>query len=125
MTPWPYMDGLQSNFVHEIVNKTESYVRGRVHVNGMENFWSLLKRGLKGTYVCVEPFHLSRYVDEQVFRYNNRKHDDNTKITDAERFKAVMSDVLGKRLTYSDLTGKSESPHHATTGTGTEKQVPF
>jgi hypothetical protein len=59
-----------------VVNKTETYVRGRVHVNGMENFWSLLKRGLKGTYVCVEPFHLERYVDEQVFRYNNRKDGD-------------------------------------------------
>lgn len=120
-----YMDGLQKNFVHEIVNKTETYVRGRVHVNGMENFWSLLKRGLKGTYVCVEPFHLSRYVDEQVFRYNNRRHDDRTKITDAERFKTALSFVLGKRLTYSDLTGKSDSPHHAPTGTGTAEQVPF
>ncbi len=65
-------DKLSDSFVHEIVNKTESYVRGQVHVNGMENFWSLLKRGLKGTYVSVEPFHLERYVDEQVFRYNNR-----------------------------------------------------
>ena len=63
-----YMGEMNWRFVHEFVNKTESYVRGRVHVNGMENFWSLLKRGLKGTYVAVEPFHLERYVDEQVFR---------------------------------------------------------
>ena len=59
---------LRSRFVHEVVNKTASYVRGRVHVNGMENFWSLLKRGLNGTYVAVEPFHLERYIDEQIFR---------------------------------------------------------
>jgi hypothetical protein len=68
-----YDNGLQRRFVHDFVNKTESYVKGRVHVNGMENFWSLLKRSLRGTYVAVEPFHLSRYVDEQVFRYNHRK----------------------------------------------------
>ena len=112
-------DKLNWRFVHDVVNKTQAYVRGRVHVNGMENFWSLLKRGLKGTYVCVEPFHLSRYVDEQVFRFNNRKYGDR-KITDAERFATAMSFVPGKRLTYSDLTGKSDSPHHPETGTGTE-----
>ena len=67
-----YDNGLQRRFIHDVVNKTETYVRGQVHVNGMENFWALLKRSLKGTYVAVEPFHLSRYVDEQVFRYNNR-----------------------------------------------------
>jgi transposase-like protein len=111
-------DGLRWKFVHEFVNKTQTYVRGRVHVNGMENFWSLLKRGLKGTYVAVEPFHLSRYVDEQVFRYNNRKQGDH-KLTDADRFATAMSQIAGRRLTYSDLTGKSDSPHHAETGTGT------
>ncbi len=116
-----YDNGLQSRFVHDVVNKTEAYVKGRVHVNGMENFWSLLKRSLKGTYVAVEPFHLSRYVDEQVFRYNHRK-DGARKLTDSERFAAVVSQVLGHRLTYSDLTGKSDSPHHAATGTG-EMQV--
>jgi hypothetical protein len=89
----------------------------------MENFWSLLKRSLRGTYVAVEPFHLSRYVDEQVFRYNHRK-DGARKLTDSDRFAAVMTQVLGRRLTYSDLTGKSQSPHHATTGTG-EAAVPF
>jgi len=103
-----YESGLNSRFIHEFVNKTESYVRGRVHVNGMENFWSLLKRGLKGTYVAVEPFHLERYVDEQVFRYNSRKHDDGTKITAAERFELALPQFANKRLTYAELTGKTE-----------------
>ncbi len=115
-------DKLNWRFVHDVVNKTEAYVKGRVHVNGMENFWSLLKRGLKGTYIAVEPFHLSRYVDEQVFRYNNRK-DGDRKVTDAERFATAMSFVPGHRLTYSDLTGKSDSPHHAATGTGTAPEI--
>jgi transposase-like protein len=115
-----YDNGMQRRFVHDFVNKTEAYVKGRVHVNGMENFWSLLKRSLRGTYVAVEPFHLARYVDEQVFRYNYRK-DGDRKLNDADRFAAVMSQVLGRRLTYSDLTGKSDSPHHAPTGTGTEE----
>ena len=114
-----YMDGLQTHFVHDVVNKTQAYVKGQVHVNGMENFWSLLKRGLKGTYVCVEPFHLSRYVDEQVFRFNHRKREDNSKMTDGERFAQAMRQIVGRRLTYGDLTGKSEAPHHATTETGT------
>jgi hypothetical protein len=91
---------LHWRFVHEVVNKTESYVRGRVHVNGMENFWSLLKRGLNGTYVAVEPFHLFRYVDEQVFRYDNRD------MNDAQRFELALSQIAGKRLTYAELTGK-------------------
>lgn len=98
-------DKLSENFVHEIVNKTESYVRGRVHVNGMENFWSLLKRGLKGTYVAVEPFHLERYVDEQVFRYNHRKHMD-----DGQRFDLATRQIVGKRLTWKELTGKGTLP---------------
>jgi hypothetical protein len=103
-----YMQGVQWRFVHEIVNKTEAYVRGQVHVNGMENFWSLLKRGLKGTYVAVEPFHLERYVDEQVFRYNNRKNADGTPITPAERFSLALPQFANKRLTYAELTGKTE-----------------
>jgi transposase-like protein len=118
-----YDNGMQRRFIHDVFNKTETYVRGRVHVNGMENFWSLLKRSLRGTYVAVEPFHLARYVDEQVFRYNHRK-DGDRKLNDADRFAAVMSEVLNRRLTYSDLTGKSASPHHAPTGAG-ETQVPF
>jgi len=88
-----------------------------------ENFWSLLKRGLKGTYVAVEPFHLFRYVDEQVFRFNNRK-DGNCKLNDADRFARAMSQIAGRRLTYSELTGKDESPRHVPTGER-ETQVPF
>ena len=119
-----YDNGLQRRFVHDIVNKTETYVRGQVHVNGMENFWALLKRGLKGTYVAVEPFHLERYVDEQVFRYNNRKRADKSPMNDADRFKLAMSQVAGRRLTYTELTGKDQSPRHETTGTG-ETPIPF
>jgi len=120
-----YDSGMQLRFVHDVVNKTETYVRGQIHVNGMENFWSLLKRGLRGTYVAVEPFHLFRYVDEQVFRYNNRKHVDKTPMTDSERFTIAMGQVAGRRLTYSELTGKDQSPRHETTGAGETQQVPF
>jgi transposase-like protein len=105
-----YESGLQRRYVHEFVNKTETYVRGRVHVNGMENFWSLLKRGLKGTYVAVEPFHLERYVDEQVFRFNNRATKDNP-LNDADRFSLLCMQIVGKRLTYAELTAKgAEKP---------------
>jgi hypothetical protein len=93
--------------VHEVVNKTESYVSGRVHVNGMENFWSLLKRGLSGTYVAVEPFHLERYIDEQIFRYNNRATRDNP-LNDSDRFLLALSQVSNKRITYKELTGKTD-----------------
>jgi hypothetical protein len=94
-----------SKFVHETVNHVEEYVRGKVHTQGIENFWSLLKRGLSGTYVAVEPFHLDRYVDEQAFRYNNRATKDNP-LTDADRFALAVSQIAGKRLTYAELTGK-------------------
>jgi len=86
----------------------EAYVQGRVHTNGIENFWSLLKRGLNGTYISVEPFHLERYVDEQVFRYNNRKHGEE-KLDDGDRFRVLLSQIAGKRLTFSEVTGKSGS----------------
>ena len=79
------------------------YVRGRVHTNGLENFWSLLKRGIKGTYVTVEPFHLARYLDEQTFRFNNR---DNEEIGDAGRFALALAQIVGKPPTYDELTGK-------------------
>lgn len=79
-----------------------------MHTNGLENFWSLLKRGLKGTYVSVEPFHLFRYLDEQAFRYNNRKTADGDTINDAERFSLAVSQIVGKRLTYQQLTGKDK-----------------
>src|SRR6266567_3753877 len=94
-------DQLASLYAHEVVNHEMEYVRGRVHTNGMENFWSLLKRSLHGTYVAVEPFHLGRYVDEQVFRYNNRATKDNP-LNDSDRFLLAMSQVLGHRLTYSE-----------------------
>jgi hypothetical protein len=90
------------------VNHAEAYVNGRVHTNGLENFWSLLKRGLKGTYVAVEPFHLERYVDEQIFRFNNRSTKDNP-LTDSDRFLLALSQVANKRLTYRELTGKTDS----------------
>jgi transposase-like protein len=93
-------------FTHEIINKLEGYVKGRVHVNGMENFWSLLKRGLKGTYVSVDPVHLQAYVDEQVFRFNNREDADGEKLNDSDRFVAAMKQIVGKRLTYAEVTGK-------------------
>ncbi len=97
--------GLDKDYVHKFVNHAEEYVRGNVHTNGIENFWSLLKRGLKGTYVSVEPFHLFRYLDEQAFRYNERKHGDG----DAGRFSEILSSVADRRLTYKQLTGKTET----------------
>jgi transposase-like protein len=95
----------KAKYVHEFVNHLEKYVDGRVHTNGMENFWSLLKRGLNGTYVAVEPFHLFRYVDEQVFRYNNRGTK-KEKVTDSDRFELALSQIAGKRLTFAEVTGK-------------------
>ena len=89
-----------NEFQHEVVDHAVEYVRGDVHTNGLENFWSLVKRGLKGTYVSVEPFHLFRYLDEQVFRYNNRK------LNDGERFDIAVREIVGKRLTWDQLTGK-------------------
>jgi transposase-like protein len=93
--------GLSAEYVHDFINHAESYVNGNIHTNGLENFWSLLKRGLSGTYISVEPFHLFRYVDEQAFRYNHRKD-----MNDADRFEAIMRRVVGKRLTYAEVTGK-------------------
>ena len=96
---------MESDYDHEVINHAEAYVRERVHTNGMENFWSLLKRGLHGTYVSVEPFHLFRYLDEQAYRYNHRK------LSDSERFSAAVAGVMGKRLTFEALTGKMENAH--------------
>jgi transposase-like protein len=93
--------GLEADYDHETVDHAVEYVRGQVHTNTMENFWSLLKRGLKGTYVSVEPFHLFRYLDEQVYRFNKRKANDFT------RFAWVLGAVTGRRLTYAALTGKA------------------
>jgi hypothetical protein len=91
--------GLARDYSHHMVNHAVEYVRGNVHTNGIENFWSLLKRGLKGTYVSVEAFHLNAYVTEQAFRFNERK------TNDANRFRKVLSSVAGKRLMYKDLIG--------------------
>jgi transposase-like protein len=113
-------EGLATDYAHQVVDHAVQYVDGRVHTNGLENFWSLLKRGISGTYVSVEPFHLFRYLDEQTFRFNNRKD-----MNDGQRFKLAMSQIGGKRLTYSELTGKDQSPRHETTGTGEASQVPF
>jgi len=98
-------DGLSRNYIHEVINHSREYVRGEVHTQGIENFWSLLKRTLRGTYVAVEPFHLDQYLSEQVFRYNNRATPDNP-LTDADRFALAVSQISGKRLTYAELTGK-------------------
>jgi len=95
-----YVD-LRPAFEHEFVDHAIEYVRGKVHTNGLENFWSLLKRTLKGTYVAVDPEHLGRYLDEQVFRFNKRK------ITDAARFVLVAMQTVGKRLTWKSLTEDS------------------
>ena len=92
--------GLEQNYMHSVVNHAEAYVDGIVSTNGLENFWSLLKRGLNGTYVAVEPFHLFRYIDEQAFRFNNRGN------SDAGRFVKTMSQIVGKRLTFSEVTGR-------------------
>src|SRR5580704_14917183 len=92
-------EGLAGEYAHQVVDHAVKYVDGKVHTNGLENFWSLLKRGISGTYVSVEPFHLFRYLDEQSFRFNNRK------MTDGERFSVAVSGVIGKRLTFDQLTG--------------------
>ena len=93
---------MDDKYIHNVINHLEAYAEGNVHTNGMENFWSLLKRGLNGTYVSVEPFHLFRYVDEEAFRFNNRT------MTDEMRFHSAMRQIVGRRLTYKALTGKTE-----------------
>ena len=102
-------DTLHRRYIHDTVNHAVAYVKGRVHTNGLENFWSLTKRTLGGTYVAVEPFHLDRYIDEQVFRYNHRATKDNP-LNDSDRFLLALSQVANKRLTYDELTGKTGRP---------------
>lgn len=105
---YPAYDNLTAQeYIHATVNHVEEYVRGQVHTQGIDNFWSLLKRMLTGTYVAVEPFHLDRYLTELMFRYNNRATKDNP-LDDLDRFCAVLSQVSGKRLTYAEVTGKVE-----------------
>ena len=104
-------DQLQSytnltDYEHEVINQAMEYVRGNVHTNGLENFWSLVKRALKGTYISVEPFHLFWYLDEQMYRYNNRKDENGEKVSDFERFDRAVRQIVGKRITWDELTGK-------------------
>jgi len=101
---------LHYRFVHDVVNHSMTYVKGQVHTQGIEKFWSLLKRTLRGTYVAVEPFHLDRYIDEQVFRYNHRKNDEGVKMNDADRFNTALLGIAGRRLTFAEVTGKDGSP---------------
>lgn len=96
----PSYSGLAQEYAHGVIDHAVAYVDGRVHTNGLENFWSLLKRGISGTYVSVEPFHLFRYLDEQSFRFNNRR------TNDSSRFNRALSQIVGKRLTFAQLTGK-------------------
>jgi transposase-like protein len=99
-------DGLAARYAHQVIDHAVAYVDGKVHTNGLENYWSLLKRGLAGTYVSVEPFHLFRYLDEQAFRYNNR-----IDMNDADRFSLAIYGIVGRRLTYKDLIGFGHAPN--------------
>ena len=97
---WGYF-GLPKDYMHDVVDHIAVYVKGRVHNNnGLENFWSLVKRALHGTYMSIEPFHVFRYLDEQTFRFNNRKAGDSV------RFVRALKGIVQKRLTYHELTGK-------------------
>ena len=89
----------QRGYIHGVIDHAEKYVEGQIHTNGLENFWSLLKRAIRGTYVSIEPFHLFRYLDEQSFRFNQRKG------SDASRFVSALAGIIGRRLTYTVLTG--------------------
>src|ERR1700677_1154983 len=95
-------EGLATDYAHQVVDRSVRYVDGNVHTNTLENFWALLKRGISGTYVSIEPFHLFRYLDEQAYRYNFRKD-----LTDFDRFKMAASQIVGKRLTWNEATGKN------------------
>lgn len=90
-------------YIHKFVDHAINYAIGQVHTNGLENFWALLKRCLKGTYISVEPFHLFRYLDEQVFRFNNRAY------SDGGRFALALGSAAGKRITYAELTKSYEA----------------
>jgi len=95
----PSYNGLNSDYVHETIDHAREYVRGNVHTNGLENFWCLLKRSIRGTYVSVDQPHLFRYLDEQAYRFNERE------TTDSERFLKAVPSIIGRRLTYKGLTG--------------------
>jgi len=93
--------GLEAEYVHKVIDHAESYAEGKIHTNGLENFWSLLKRGIKGTYVSVEPFHLFRYLDEQAYRFNTRE------VHDGLRFLQAIRGIIGKRVMYQELIGQT------------------
>jgi len=93
--------GLDAEYVHQVIDHAECYAKGKVHTSGLENFWSLLKRGIRGTYISVEPFHLFRYLDEQSFRFNQRKDNDSS------RFVQLLGSIIGRRLTYKGLIGNA------------------
>jgi transposase-like protein len=99
-------DGLEGQYAHKVVDHAVEYVNGNVHTNGLENYWALLKRTISGTYVSVEPFHLFRYLDEQAYRFNNRDKE----LNDFDRFKLAASQMLGKPLTWNEVTGKNHEP---------------
>jgi hypothetical protein len=102
---WKCYKGLGDEYIHKVVDHAEAYVQNNVHTNGLENFWSLLKRGITGTYVHCAPFHLHRYLGEQVYRFNERK------MSDLGRFQKALGKVNGRRLTYDALTGiKGKGP---------------
>lgn len=96
--------GLEQDYIHHVIDHAYEYARGQVHTNGLENFWSLLKRTIKGTYVSIDPFHVFRYLDEQAFRFNNRI------ASDGDRFVSMLDNIIGKRLTYRGLTGADLTP---------------
>ena len=98
---WRAYRGLEADYIHNVIDHAESYAEGKVHTNGLENFWSLLKRGIKGTYVSVEPFHLFRYLDEQAYRFNTRKGND------LMRFVRAVHGIVGKRIMYQALIGQT------------------
>jgi len=102
----PSYETLNGDYAHHVIDHAVAYVDGKIHTNGLENFWSLLKRGIKGTYVSVEPFHLFRYLDEQSFRFNYRATEANP-MNDRDRFDRVVRQVIGKRVTWNQLTGKT------------------
>jgi transposase-like protein len=99
--------GLSAEYVHKVIDHAECYVKGNIHTNGLENYWSLFKRCIKGTHVSVEPFHLFRYLDAENYRFNNRKVDDRA------RFIGVLQSVRDKRLTYKSLIGEQQQPLHS------------
>ncbi len=109
----PSYNGLNQNYVHQAIDHAKEYVRGNVHTQGMDNFWSLLKRGIRGTYVSVEPFHLFRYLDEQAFRFNERGN------TDAGRFLKGIIGIIGKRLQYAKLIGLQAGEDFTRSASGT------